>query len=105
MSARRDGRFRRAIFRVAPFASFAGLSVLTAVDSIDPLAVLFGIGALVVAKRLLDSRGNERRELKRRIRRLEEGTERIGEGSTLRASFEVALESRRGELATYNEIP
>src|SRR5215203_2360308 len=65
MSTRRHGRFRRAILRVAPFASFAGLSVLTAIDGIDPLAVLFGIGALVAGKRLLDRRGNERRELKR----------------------------------------
>ena len=191
VSAKRHGRFRRAIFRVAPFASFAGLSVLTAVDGIDPLAVLFGIGALVTGRRLLDRRGNERRELKRRIRAnaaelgrvaredriaapqmkrlaalqegvkeglellpeehgpllfedlravvdevevsvmlarrrtalrrhleavkrraitkrirgLEEELEELEEGSTLRASFEVALESRRGELATYDEIP
>jgi hypothetical protein len=189
--SKRHGRFRRAIFRVAPFASFAGLSVLTAVDGIDPLAVLFGIGALVAGRRLLDRRGNERRELKRRIRAnaaelgrvaredriaapqmkrlaalqegvkegfellpeehglllfedlravvdeveisvllarrrsalrrhlaavkrraiikrirgLEEEIEEIEEGGTLRASFEAALESRRGELATYNEIP
>jgi hypothetical protein len=184
-------RLRRAVLRVARFASFAGLSVLTAVDGIDPLAVLFGIGALVVGRRLLDRRGNERRELNRqiranatwlgrvaredriatqqmkrlaalqegveegfellpeehglllfeglravvdevevsallarprsalrrhlaavkrravmgRIRGLEEEIEKIGEGSTLRASFEAALESRRGELATYDEIP
>jgi hypothetical protein len=191
VSTRRHGRFRRAILRVAPFASFAGLSVLTAIDGIDPLAVLFGIGALVAGKRLLDRRGNERRELKRwrranaaelgrvaredriaapqikrlaalqegvkegfellpeehelllfedlravvdevevsallarrrsalrrhlaavkrqaiikRIQGLEEEVEKIGQVSTLRASFAAALESRRGELATYDEIP
>ena len=66
--AKRDGRLGRAIFRIAPFASFAGLSALTAVDGIDPLTVLFGIGALVAGKRLLDRRGNQRRELKRRAR-------------------------------------
>src|SRR5215207_6595856 len=41
----------------------------------------------------------------RRIQGLEEEIEKIGEVSTLRASFEAALESRRGELATYDEIP
>jgi hypothetical protein len=58
--AEKDGRLRRAIFRIAPFASFAGLSALTAVDGIDSLAVLFGIGALASGKRLLDRRGNQR---------------------------------------------
>jgi hypothetical protein len=191
VATRRHGRLRRAIFRVAPFASFAGLSALTAGDGIYPLAVLFGIGALVTGKRLLDRRGNQRRELKRRaranvaelsrvaredriaapqmkrlaalqegvlegfellpeehgpllfedlravadeveasvllarrrsalrrhlkaanrraimkrIRELEEELKEIEEGSALRASFEAALESRRGELAVYDEIP
>ena len=41
----------------------------------------------------------------RRIQGLEEEIEKIGEVSTLRASFKAALESRRGELATYDEIP
>ena len=189
--AKRHGRLRRALFRVAPFASFAGLSALTTVDGTYPLAVLFGIGALVTGKRLLDHRGNQRRELKRqaranaaelgrvaredtiaapqmkrlgalqegvlesfellpeeyrpllfedlrtvvdeveasvliaqrrsalrrhleavdrraimeRIRGLEEELKEIEEGSALRASFEAALESRRGELAVYDEIP
>jgi hypothetical protein len=189
--AKRHGRLRRALFRVAPFASFAGLAALTTVDGTYPLAVLFGIGALVTGKRLLDHRGNQRRELRRqaranaaelgrvaredriaapqmkrlaalqegvlesfellpeehrpllfedlrtvvdeveasvllarrrsalrwhleavdrraiiqRIRGLEEELKEIEEGSALRASFEAALESRRGELAVYNEIP
>jgi hypothetical protein len=189
--AKRHERLRRTSTRVATFASFVGLSVLTAVDGIDPLAVLFGLGALVTGKRLLDRRGNERRELKRRaranaaeldrvaredriaapqmkrlaalqegvlesfellpdehglllfedlravvdeveasvllarrrsalrrhleavgrraimkrIRGLEKELRKIEEGSALRASFEAALESRRGELAVYEEIP
>lgn len=189
--AKRHGRLRRAIFRVVPFASLAGLSALTAVDGTYFLAVLFGIGALATGKRLLDRRGNQRRELKRRaranatelgkvaredriaapqmkrlaalqegilesfellpeeyrpllfedlravvdeveasvllarrrsalrrhleavdrrviiqrMRSLEEELEEIEEGSAPRASFEAALESRRGELAVYDEIP
>jgi hypothetical protein len=46
----------------------------------------------------------KRRAVIKRIRGLEEEIEKIEEGSTLRASFEAALESRRGELATYDEI-
>jgi hypothetical protein len=191
VATKRHGRLRRAIFRVTPFASFAGLSALTAVDGTYPLAVLFGIGALVTGKRLLDRRGTRRRELERRartnaaelgrvaredriaapqmkrlaalqegvlesfellpeehrpllfedlravvdeveasvvlarrrsalrrhleavtrraivrrIRGLEKELKKLEEGSPLRASFEAALESRRGELAVYNEIP
>ena len=187
----RPGRLRLAIIRIVPFASFAGLSALTAEDGTYPLAVLFGLGALVTGKRLLDRRGNQRRELKRRartnaaelgrvaredriaapqmkrlaalqegvlesfellpeehqpllfedllavvdeveasvllarrrsalrrhleavdrrailrrIRGLEKELKKIEEGSTLRASFETALESRRGELAVYDEVP
>ena len=184
-------RFQQTNTRVTLFASFAGLSALTAVDGAYPLAVLFGIGALATAKRLLDRRGNQRRELKRRtqanvaqlnkvgredriaasqmkrlaalqkgvlesfellpeehmpllfedlravvdeveysvllarrrsalrrhlkavdrrviikrIRGLEEDLKETEEGSALRASLEAALESRRGELAVYDEIP
>jgi exonuclease VII small subunit len=191
VATKRHGRLRRAIFRVTPFASFAGLSALTAVDGTYPLAVLFGIGALVTGKRLFDRRGNRRRELERRartnaaelgrvaredriaapqmkrlaalqegvlesfellpeehrpllfedlrtvvdeveasvllarrrsalrrhleavkrraiirrIRGLEKELKEIEEGSALSASFEAALESRRGELAVYDEIP
>ena len=44
----------------------------------------------------------KRRTIIRWIRGLEE---EIEEGSPLRASFEAAFESRRGELATYDAIP
>ena len=168
-----------------------GLSALSALDGVYPLAVLFGVGALAAGKRLLDRRGNQRRELKqwaranaaelgkvaredriaaaqmkrlaalqegvlesfellpeehrpllfedlravvdeveasvmlarrrsalrrhleavtrraivKRIRGLEKELKKIEEGSPLRASFEAALESRREELAVYDEIP
>jgi hypothetical protein len=184
-------RLQQTITRVGLFVSFAGLSALIAVDGAYPLAVLFGIGALATAKRLLDRRGNQRRELKRRtqanvaqlnkvaredriaasqmkrlaalqkgvlesfellpeehrpllfedlravvdeveysvllarrrsalrrhleavdrrvivkrIRGLEEDLKEIDEDSALRAPFEAALESRRGELTLCHEIP
>jgi hypothetical protein len=189
--ARRHERLRQTFTRVGLFGSLAGLSTLSALDGVYPLAVLFGVGALATIKRLLDRRGNQRRELKRwaranaaelgrvaredriaapqmkrlvalqegvlasfellpeehrpllfedlravvdeveasvvlarrrsalrrhleavtrraivrRIRGLEKELKKLEEGSPLRASFEAALESRRGELAVYDEIP
>ena len=189
--AKRHERLRQTFTRVGLFGSLAGLSALSALDGVYPLAVLFGVGALATIKRLLDRRGNQRRELKRwaranavelgrvaredriaaaqtkrlaalqegvlesfellpeehrpllfedlravvdeveasvmlarrrsalrrhleavdrraivgRIRGLEKELKEIEEGSPLRASFEAALESRREELAVYDEIP
>jgi hypothetical protein len=189
--AKRHERLQQTFTRVGLFGSLAGLSALSALDGVYPLAVLFGVGALATVKRLLDRRGNQRRELKRwaranaaelgrvaredriaapqmkrlaalqegvlasfellpeehrpllfedlravvdeveasvvlarrrsalrrhleavtrraivrRIRGLEKELKKIEEGSPLRVSFEAALESRRGELATYDEIP
>src|SRR5919202_1701372 len=46
----------------------AGLGVLAFYDGVYLLAVLFGVGATVAGRRLLDRRGNARRELWRRAR-------------------------------------
>jgi hypothetical protein len=46
-----------------------------------------------------------RRAIVGRIRELEKELKKIEEGSALRASFETTLESRRGELEVYEEIP
>src|SRR5215212_3814136 len=47
----------------------------------------------------------DRRAIEGRIRNLERELEELEEGSALRASFEAALEGRRGELASHDEIP
>ena len=182
---------RRILFRLAPFGSMAGLGALAAINGAEPLAVLFGIGAVVSGWRLLDRRGKARKELRRRaranaaelgrvaridgiaasqmkrlialqeglleswellpeeygpllledlytvvdeveaaghlarrrsalrrhlesvdrrvivgrIRDLERELEGLEEGSALRASFQAALEGRRGELAAHDEVP
>ncbi|QIN84695.1 hypothetical protein GBA63_20105 [Rubrobacter tropicus] len=60
----------RHLTRLVPFGTFSGLAVLTATGS-EPvywLAGLFGAGAAFTGKRLLDRRGNARRELSRRAR-------------------------------------
>ena len=188
---KRRGGLSRSLIRFAPFGSMAGLGVLAATGEIYSLAVLFGAGAVVSGRRLLDRRRNARKELWRRARRnaaelyrvgrtdgiaspqmkrlaglqeglleswellpeeygpllledlltvvdevetaallarrrsalrrhlesvdrraiagrikdLEKEIERIEAGSPLRASFEAALEGRRGELAAHDEIP
>ena len=56
------------LLRFAPLSSMAGLGALTFSVEAYPLTVLFGIGAVVAGRRLLDRRGNARRELWRRAR-------------------------------------
>ena len=69
MVRKRQRGLSRYLVRLAPFGSMAGLAVGTAAftDAL-PLAVLFGIGAAVTGRRLLDRRRNARRELWRRAR-------------------------------------
>lgn len=181
----------RNLVRLAPFSSMAGLGVLAASGGEYFLALLLGTGAAVAGRRLLDRRGNARKELWRqaranaaelnrvaridgiaapqmkrlmglqegvleswellpeeyepllledlhtvvdevetsarlarrrsalrrhlesvdrraivgRIRDLEGQLVGLEEGSAVRASFEAALEGRRGELASLDEIP
>lgn len=68
MRARRRGSLSRYLIRFAPFGSMVGLGALTLVGGPDPLTVVLGIGALWSGSRLLDRKGNERRELLRRVR-------------------------------------
>lgn len=58
----------RHLTRLIPFGSFSGLAVLAATGDLPVLAGLFGVGAIFTGKRLLDRRGNARRELSRRAR-------------------------------------
>ena len=56
------------LMRLVPFGSFAGLGALAAVDGHLFLAGLLGSGAAFAGKRLLDRKGNERKELRRLAR-------------------------------------
>ena len=56
------------LMRLAPFGSLAGLGALAAVDGQLFLAGLLGAGAAFAGKRLLDRKGNERKELRRLAR-------------------------------------
>jgi chromosome segregation ATPase len=191
MARKRQGALYRNLVRLAPFGSMAGLGTLAAVEGSYLIAALLGVGATFAGRRLLDRRGNARRELwrrvranaaelgqvartdgiaasqvkrlaglqeglleswellpeeyrpllledlytvveevetsaqlarrrsalrrhlesvdrsviVRRIRELERELARLEEGSALKASFEAALEGRRGELASYDEVP
>ena len=191
MAKKRQGALSRTMVRLAPFGSMAGLGALAATEGWYFLTALFGVGAVVAGRRLLDRRGNARKELWRRargnaaelgqvaradgiaapqmkrlaglqeglleswellpeeyrpllledlytvvdeveasallarrrsalrrhlesvdrraiVRRIEDLEHELAEleeGSALRASFEAALEGRRGELASHDEIP
>ncbi len=75
--ARRRPSVSQRLLRFAPFGSFAGLGVLAALPP-DPnffLTGLLGIGAAVMGRRLLDRKGNRRKELLRRVR---ENTRELG---------------------------
>ena len=191
VARRRSSGLRGSLLRFAPLSSMAGLGALTLSVEAYPLAVLFGVGAILAGRRLLDRQGHARRELWRRaranaaelmrvarmdgiaapqmkrlvrlqegllesweilpgeygpllledlytvvgevelsaqlarrrsalrrhlesvdrqsivgrIRELEKEISRLEEGSALRASFEAALEGRRGELEAHEQIP
>lgn len=191
MTRRRNGGLSRVMYRLAPFGVLSSSGALIATTEAWPLAIFFGVGSLFAGKRLLDRKGNERRELSRqarqnvaelrrvartdrvaapqmkrlialqegvlesfalvpeeyglllsedlrtvvdevemsaqlarrravmrrhlesvdrravrgRISELHEEIEALQEGSALRASFEAALEGRRGELAAIEAVP
>jgi hypothetical protein len=68
VARRRSRGVYGSLLRLAPLSSMAGLGVLTFSVEAYPLTVLFGIGAAFAGRRLLDRRGNARRELWRRAR-------------------------------------
>lgn len=70
MARRSNVGLSRVIYRLAPFGTFMGLGVWAVPESY-PLAVLAGIGSLATSKLALktfDRKGNERKELSRRVR-------------------------------------
>ena len=68
VARRRSRGVYGSLLRFAPLSSMAGLGALTFSAEAYPLTVLVGIGAIFAGKRLLDRRGNARRELWRRAR-------------------------------------
>jgi hypothetical protein len=68
MASKRRGGLSRHLVRLAPFGSMAGLGLLAVSGGEYFLALLFGVGAAVTGRRLLDRRGNVRKELWRRVR-------------------------------------
>lgn len=58
----------RVLMRFVPFGALSGMAVFAAVDPPYWPAALFGMGAAYSGARLLDRRGNARRELSRRAR-------------------------------------
>ena len=68
MASKRRGGLSRHLVRLTPFGSMTGLGLLAVSGGEYFLALLFGVGAAVAGRRLLDRRGNVRKELWRRAR-------------------------------------
>jgi hypothetical protein len=66
------GRSQRSLsgylIRLAPFGAFTGIGTLAVIGDAYFLAALFGAGAVFTGSRLLDRKGNRRKELWRRAR-------------------------------------
>lgn len=91
MARKRRAGLRHTLYRLAPFGSMAGLGTLSvAMDAPLALAVLFGLGAVATGRRLLDRKGNERKELWRRAR---ENTRELGR--VARSDKVAAVQMRR----------
>ncbi len=58
----------RHLMRLVPFGAFSSMAVFAAVEAPYWPAILFGAGAVYTGKRLVDRRGNARRELLRQAR-------------------------------------
>src|SRR5215212_7002834 len=68
VARRRSGGVYGSLMRFAPLRSMVGLGALTLSAEAYPLTVLFGIGAILAGRRLLDRQGRARRELWRQAR-------------------------------------
>ncbi len=68
MPRRTKGGLSRLVYRLAPFGVLSGSGALIATTEAWLLAIPLGTGAIFAGKRLLDRKGNERRELSRRAR-------------------------------------
>ncbi len=68
MAGKRRGGLGRYLLRLAPLASMTGLGALAVAESQYLIAAVLAVGAGAAGRRLLDRRGNARKELRRRAR-------------------------------------
>ena len=98
----------RHLTRLVPFGSFSGLTVMAAAAA-EPSALLvglFGAGAVFTGKRLLDRRGNARRELSRRARENVKELGRVAREDRLGASQTKRLAAlQAGILESWELLP
>jgi hypothetical protein len=73
--ARKSRGFSNTLIRLAPFGLFSGFGTLAAVNTEYLVATILGFGALATGKRLLDRKGNRRKELQTRAK---EGARELG---------------------------
>src|SRR5215218_8945791 len=92
--------------RLAPFGSMAGFGAIAALGGEYFLAVLFGAGATFAGRRLLDRRGNARKELLRRARRNAAELNRVARSDGIAASQMKRLAGlQEGLLESWELLP
>jgi len=92
--------------RLAPFGSFASLGAFAATTEAWPFAVPLGIAALISGRRVLDRRGNARRELLSRARENRRELGRVAREDRLAAPQMKRLAALQdGLLESYELMP
>ncbi len=104
--ARKGQGLSNALIRLAPFGLFSGFGTLAAVHEAYLAATLLGFGALAAGKRLLDRRGNQRRELRGRVRESQRELGRVAREDRIAASQMKRLVGlQEGLLESWELLP
>src|SRR5215216_4159281 len=106
MARKRQGGLSRHLVRLAPFGTMAGLGALAVTEGWYFLAGLLGVGAAAAARRLLDRRGNARKELWRRARANAAELGRVGRADGIAAPQMKRLAGlQEGLLESWELLP
>ena len=106
MGGKRRGGLSRNLYRLIPFSTMAGFGGLLATTEAWPLAVPLAVGAAMVGRRLLDRKGNARKELRRRARANVAELGRVAREDRIAASqMKRIAELQEGLLESWELVP
>ena len=109
MTRKRQSGLSRAMYRLAPFGAFASLGVWTAWDGVGISTVLLGAGAAFTGKRvvnLFDRKGNERKELSRKVRQNVAELRRVARADRIAApQMKRLVALQEGVLESFALVP
>lgn len=106
MPRRKNDGLKRLAYRLAPFGTFASLGATAVYVDAWPLAIFFAAGSVFTGKRLLDRKGNERRELSRRVRRNVAELRRVARADKVAApQMKRLIALQEGVLESFALVP